>query len=214
MNTNVLNIGDKALIQKKERKDENEYTSQIQDINGNELKISTPMYKSALIRLPEQTRVELLVFGEGKVYEFDAEVKKTTIEDKLYFTDIVVVTPVQKVERRCYFRVKTTEDILVKKIDENNQSNPNEYIKAITIDISGGGLQFSSTYDFEDNTMVEIKIDVDGKELLLDGKLLNKTVQQGLGSYKYTVEFLNLDNLSQEEIISYVFKVQREKLRK
>ena len=69
MNTSVLKIGDKAIIQKKTRRDENEYTSQIQDIKGNTLRISTPMYRSALIRLQEKTRIEVLIYGDGKVYE-------------------------------------------------------------------------------------------------------------------------------------------------
>lgn len=211
MNTNVLKIGDKAIVQKKIRKDDNEYTSQLQDIKGNILRISTPMYKSALIRLQEKTIIELLIYGDGKVYEFDAEVMGTISEGNIYYTDILVVTPVKKVERRYYFRIKTAEDIFIREKDREDQE---EYIKAITIDLSGGGLQFSSTYDFEVKTQVEIKMDIGGQEIILDGKILNKSVQEGLGSYKYTVKFLNLDNSIQEMIIGHVFKIQRDNLKK
>lgn len=211
MNTNVLKIGDKAIVQKKIRKDDNEYTSQLQDIKGNILRISTPMYKSALIRLQEKTIIELLIYGDGKVYEFDAEVMGTISEGNIYYTDILVVTPVKKVERRYYFRIKTVEDIFIREKDREDQE---EYIKAITIDLSGGGLQFSSTYDFEVKTQVEIKMDIGGQEIILDGKILNKSVQEGLGSYKYTVKFLNLDNSIQEMIIGHVFKIQRDNLKK
>lgn len=210
MNTSVLKIGDKAIIQKKTRRDENEYTSQIQDIKGNTLRISTPMYRSALIRLQEKTRIEVLIYGDGKVYEFDAEVIENIIIDSLYFTDILVLTPVVKVERRYYFRIKTAQDVFIR---EKN-SEQEDYIKAITIDLSGGGLQFSSTHNFENDIEVEMKMEIDEQEILLDGKMLNQSVQEGLGSYKYTVKFLNLDNSIQEMIIGHVFKIQRDNLRK
>ena len=210
MNTSVLKIGDKAIIQKKTRRDENEYTSQIQDIKGNTLRISTPMYRSALIRLQEKTRIEVLIYGDGKVYEFDAEVIENIIIDSLYFTDILVLTPVVKVERRYYFRIKTAQDVFIR---EKN-SEQEDYIKAITIDLSGGGLQFSSTHNFENDIEVEMKMEIDEQEILLDGKMLNQSVQEGLDSYKYTVKFLNLDNSIQEMIIGHVFKIQRDNLRK
>lgn len=211
MNTDVLKIGDKVIVRKKFKKDELEYTSQIQDIDGVKIRLLTPMYKSALIRIPEQTKVEVLVFGEGKVYELDAEVKELINDNNLHYTDIVVIGNIRKIERRYYFRVQTMKDILIR---EKNQENPEEFANALTIDLSGGGLQFSSTNDFSENSVIEIKMGIDDKEVLLEGEILSKSRQVELRSYRYTVKFLNLDNLVQEMIIRYVFKIQRENLGK
>lgn len=211
MNTDVFKIGDKVIVKKKFRKDELEYTSQIQDIDGVKIRLLTPMYKSALIRLPEQTKIEVLVFGEGKVYELDAEVKELVNDNNLHYTDIVVIGDIRKIERRYYFRVQTMKDILIR---EKNQEDPEEFVNALTIDISGGGLQFSSTIDFAKNSVIEIKMGIDDKEVLLEGEILSKSRQTELRSYRYTVKFLNLDNLVQEMIIRYVFKIQRENLGK
>ena len=59
-----------------------------------------------------------------------------------------------------------------------------------------------------------MKIEIDGEEFQIDGEVLSKFKQEGLGSYKYTVKFLNLDNAIQESIVKYVFKLQRESLKK
>lgn len=211
MNTDVLKIGDKIIIKKKVRKDESEYTSQIQDIDGKKIRILTPMYRSVLVRLQEKTRIELLVYGDGKVYYLDAEVIKTAVENNLYYTDIVAVSEVEKMERRNYYRVRTMKDILVRLKDEEN---PQEYESALTIDLSGGGIMFSSTHEYSEDTDIEIKMNIDDSPVILDGKVLNKEKQEGLRSYKYTVQFVNLDRSVKEKIITHVFKLQREALQK
>ncbi len=211
MNTDVLKIGDKIIIKKKIRKDESEYTSQIQEIDGKKIRILTPMYRSVLIRLPEKTRIELLVYGEGKVYFLEAEAIQSIVENNLYYTDIVAVSEVEKMERRNYFRVRTMKDILVRVKDEEN---PEEYEPALTIDLSGGGIMLSSTQEYSEDNDIEIKMTIDGSPVILDGKVLNKEKQEGLRSYKYTVKFLNLDSSVKEKIITHVFKLQREALQK
>ena len=211
MNTDVLNIGDKIIIKKKARKDESEYTSQIQEIDGKKIRMLTPMYKSVLIRLQEKTRIELLVYGTGKVYFLEAEVVETIVEDNLYYTDIIAVSEVEKMERRNYFRVRTMKDILIRVKD---QENPQEYEPALTIDLSGGGIMFSSTYEYLEDTEIEIKMTIDDSPVILSGKVLNKEKQQELRSYKYTVKFIDLDSSIKEKIITHVFKLQREALQK
>lgn len=211
MNTKVLTIGDKAIVRKRSKIDKNEYTTQIQDINGKDIRILTPMYRSALIRLRPDTRIEVLVFGASKVFEFDAQVKETASDGNLNYTDIVLTSSIKKIERRNYFRVKITKDICVR---EKNEKNPNDFVSAITIDLSGGGVQFSTSHKFTEGINLEIKMEIDGKEILVNGELLNKSWQDGLGIYKYSVEFLDLSDLIQEMIIKYVFKIQREKLSK
>lgn len=209
MNTSVLTIGDKAIVKRRSEIDKSEYTTQIQDIDGKNIRISTPMYKSALIRLRQKTRIELLVLGTTKVFELDAEVVGIDSEGNLNYTDIVVTSNIKKIERRNYFRVKMVKDIYIREKDEEELD---EFVRAITIDLSGGGIQFSTSHDFPKDIIVELKMEIDGKEVLMDGELLNKSWQEEFGVYKYSVEFKDLSNLVQEMVIRYVFKIQREKL--
>lgn len=209
MNTNVLTIGDKAIIKRRSQIDKTEYTTQIQDIDGDKIRISTPMYKSALIRLRQKTRIELLVLGTSKVFQLYAEVVGIGSEGNLSYTDILVTSDIKKIERRNYFRVKMVKDIGVR---EKNEEELSEFVSAISIDLSGGGIQFSTSHNFQEGIDVEIKMEMDEKEVLMDGVLLSKSWQEGLGVYKYSVEFKGLSNLVQEMVIGHVFKIQREKL--
>ncbi len=211
MDTGAFQIGSRAIIKKKVRRDDSEFTTQIQNVEGDKIRILTPMYKSALIRLHPETRIELSVFSGSKFYQFDAEVIDSMVEDNLYYTDIKVTSTIRKIERRDYFRVEAMKDILVRKKDDKS---PKDYSRGITIDLSGGGVQFSSTQVFSEGTVIEMKIDIDGEELQLEGEILRRQAQEGLGSYKYTVKFLDLNKLTQDIIVKFVFKIQREKLSK
>lgn len=211
MSTSVLKIGSRATVRKKVRRDDSEFSTQIESVDGDRIRILTPLYKSILIRLHPGTRIEMSVFDGLNLYQFDAEAIDTVIDDKINYTNIKVTSDITKLERRSYFRVEVMQDILVRKKDDEN---PKDYSKGIAIDLSGGGIQFSSTGIISESSIIEIKIELDGEELNLDGEVLNRVHQEHLRSYKYMVKFIDLDKFTQEKIVRYVFKVQREKLQK
>ncbi len=210
MNTNDLKVGSKVILKKSMSQDKHEYTTQIQEIIGNTLRVLTPMHKSILVRLHEGTEVELLAYSTGRVHLVSGKAGSTSTEGSLYYTEIIV-NSVKKIERRNYFRVKTMEDLLIR---VKNDEEPEEYSEGLTIDLSAGGLMFSSMRCFEENSIIEMKLGIDEDELILEGQILTRVEQLGLASYKHTVEFINLDREKQEMLVKYVFKVQREKLRR
>lgn len=210
MNTNDLKVGSKVILKKIVSQDKHEYTTQIQEIDGNILRVLTPMYKSILVRLHEGTEVELLAYSTGRVHSVFGKAGITSTDGGIYYTEIIV-SEVKKIERRNHFRVKAMEDILIR---TKNDEETEEFSNGLTIDLSAGGLMFSSMHCFEENGIIEMKLGIDEEELLLEGKVLTRVEQIGLASYKHTVEFLNLDKETQELIVRYVFKVQREKLRR
>ena len=212
MDTSVLKIGSKVIINKKVKNDENDYISQIENVEGNKIKILTPMYKSALIRLHEGTNIGLMVFSDLGIYKLDAEVGASTVDKLLHYTELKATSKVAKFERRDHFRLKIMKDILVRKKDENDEKEEPEYVKCITIDLSGGGIQFSSTEKFEENDIVEMSIDMDDDKMILKGEILSVVKQEGVGNYKYGTKFVDMCESVRERVIRYIFKVQREKL--
>ncbi|AFS79552.1 type IV pilus assembly protein PilZ [Gottschalkia acidurici 9a] len=209
MDTSILKIGSKVIINKKVKSDENDYISQIENVEGDKIKILTPMYKSTLIRLHEGTNIGLMVFSDLGVYKLDAEVGGTIVDKLLHYTELKATSKVAKFERRDHFRLKIMKDVLVRKNDENEEM---EYAKCLTIDLSGGGIQFSSTEKFEENDVVEMRIDMDDEEMVLKGKILSVVKQESVGNYKYGTKFVDIRESIREKVIRYIFKVQREKL--
>lgn len=215
MNTGALQIGSRVIVIKNTEKDKNEYTSQIESVDGKNIRILAPMYKSALIKLHEGLSINLTVFSDGKLYRFNAVVDKNVSEGFLHYVDITATSKIEKIERRDYFRIQMMKDILVrKKEDTNEEYNAEEYIKAVLVDLSGGGMQFSAREKFEVDDEMEIKIDIGGKETLLMGIILNVIKQEEVKTYRYGVQFKDMDRMLREKIVTYVFKVQREQLNK
>ena len=215
MRTSVLKIGSKGVIKKKVRRDENEFTTRIENIDGDIIRVLTPLYKSILIRLHPGTRVEVSVFDSLNLYQFEAEAINTVIEDNIYYTDMKIVSEITKLERRNYFRVEAMKDVLLRKKAEGDMHDTEEdYAKGITVDLSGGGLQLITAEVFSQSCIVEMRLELDDEELKLDGEVLNRIYQEDLLSYRYMIKFVNLDKFTQEMIVKFVFKLQREKIQK
>ncbi|NLZ81748.1 MAG: PilZ domain-containing protein, partial [Clostridiales bacterium] len=89
-----------------------------------------------------------------------------------------------------------------------------EYIKGITIDISGGGLQFTSdrAHSKGEYVIIEFPIIVQGKiknlsilsEIVLTEKLPNR-----VGIYEHRISYVNISNKDREDLIKYIFEEER-----
>ncbi|QNO16437.1 PilZ domain-containing protein [Alkalicella caledoniensis] len=74
-------------------------------------------------------------------------------------------------------------------------------------DLSGGGLSFSSEEDVELDQLLEVKIN-DGKSLILVlGKIVRK--QKLENHYLYGLEFVYIDEKTQDKLVQFIFNVQR-----
>ena len=215
MSTGVLQTGSRVIILKNTEKDNNEYTSQIESVDGKKIRILAPMYKSALIKLHEGLNINLTVFSDGKLYRFDAIVDKSVSEGMLHYVDIIVSSKIEKIERRDYFRIQTMKEVLIRKKEiSNEKQKDNNYTQSVLIDLSGGGMQFSTREKFKAGDEIDILINIEGKDISLAGKILNINEQSELRTYRYGVEFKDMDRMIRENIVTYVFKTQREQLRK
>lgn len=211
MGSSILELGSKVIVLKDTVKDKNEYVSQIINVDEEYIRIMTPMFKSALIKLHDGFNINLTVFSGGKVYRFDAKVVRNVTEGFLHYVDILPTSEIKKIERRDHFRIEIIKDILVGKRVRRDEDV--EYIKATAVDLSGGGIQISTEEKFEIEDEIKIQIEIDGEHIALSGKVVNINIQEQLGMFKYGVKFNNVERMIQEKIVSYVFKTQREQLK-
>jgi len=91
---------------------------------------------------------------------------------------------------------------------------------AFSLDMSGGGLRLVSLEPLarQDRLLLKIYLDEKNKEqlLLLKGKVVRVSTIKigGWKRYRAGISFLNLDQKIQEQIISYLFTVMRQKVEK
>lgn len=89
---------------------------------------------------------------------------------------------------------------------------------AFTLDMSGGGIRMVTLNPLKRNDYLQLKISLFEKQqsqlLLLEGRVV-RVVPLNIGGwkrYRVGVSFINIDHKVQERIISYLFKLMRNKI--
>ncbi|KNF08252.1 type IV pilus assembly protein PilZ [Gottschalkia purinilytica] len=203
----IFKTGNKVILGRKFRDDE-EYTSRIEKFDNGDIRILTPISKSKLVGFREGAEIKLVVFDKDKMYKLNGIVQRNIEDNTLHYTDIKPVSEINKIERRNYFRVSMS-----KKIKVISHSIGRKTFYADTIDISGGGMQFITDKVLNDDDELLIELNIDDEIILLNGKVINIITSQYTQKLRYCVKFVDMDFRTQDKIIKYLFKVQRERLR-
>lgn len=239
MISKIISPGDRIELKKPEKLVEKEddtekkthikpYVSQVYDILDDEqLKIAMPMVEGRVIPLPLHARYDMCFFTSGGLYQAKGVITDRYKEDGLYILVVELTSELKKFQRRQYFRLEYTMDIIYKAIDEkelveavaniesSDEVEDDEFNKGIVLDISGGGLRFTSNQELERNSIIIIKIDMGGESenIFLANIINSKKVQNRESVYEHRAEFRNMQNATREHLIKFIFDTER-KLRK
>lgn len=211
-----FNIGDRIQVIPLDRKIKAEYVSQIADIFDGILDIFNPIYKSSLVYFRNDEALRIIVSKKEAVYEFDTKVLDKSF-GKIPLIRLKIVSELNKIQRRGYYRLKITKTIKLRKIDKNkNEEDINSYYEGILADISGGGMLLFSKYDLDKNDLVEIEIKInENKMIILYGVVRRKQFDIGKSFlYEYGIEFQNMKNADREALIKFIFDEQRKLLKR
>lgn len=87
--------------------------------------------------------------------------------------------------------------------------------QAVAMDVSGGGVRIASKVKEEEGTFIELKLPlVNGKErtvLYTKAKILKVLPSSQSGVYELRVEFIDILEADREEIVKYIFDMERKK---
>lgn len=214
----ILQVGEKidVLIRDPLNKKRKRCYSMIYDlVSGDEAIITLPMSggKAILLRVGEIIKVSF--FRPDGEFLFHAQiVERLRSETNLLFK-IKPTSPTKRLQRRNFFRLKTTIPILYRVNDGQNFESSGSYKKGYTCDISGGGMKIAVNEFLESNSIIEIKLLLFGtSEIILEGRTL-RTEKEITEKPKYFVAicFINISQDARDEIIKFIFNEQR-KLRK
>lgn len=202
--------------------------SQVYDIiDDNQLKIGMPIVEGRVIPLPVNARFNICFFTSGGLFKSRFVVTDRYKEEGLYVLVIELISELKKYQRRQYYRLEYTMDIEYMPIEEElRESIKNEEITiedamtdgnlktGVLLDISGGGIRFTSNEQLEANIDLLLKLDIclaNNKKvngvvgtLLSSNKLQNKD-----GVYEQRVVFCDMTQMTRETIIRYIFEQER-----
>ena len=218
--------------------------SQLNDIiDENTLDIAIPTENSKLLLYEVGTRVELRFVTTSGMYVCKAAVAQRCKQGTRTFYIMTILSELSKEQRRQYFRLEkimnmqyhkaSVEEIeIVNRIrdkaykDEYELKAMMSYLgelnipdeKAVLCDISGGGIKFFSGEILEKDSLIRMKILLEGGDILpldLFGRIItsDRSRNQNLMRIENRVEFININRDTREKIVKYIFNEDR-KLRR
>jgi len=210
----IMQIGEKIeVVMHNNSKSENRvYFSMVQDIpQEDEIIITLPVFKGRPVVLNLGQEVKINFFRESGQFYFIAEVTDRMESDSVRLVKLKQTSPVYRLQRRNFYRLRIRMPVLITTVEENLQQNEVGYTKAYTVDISGGGIRILTNCELKPGQRVECAITLTEKQKLkVDGLVVRSTASLSEG-YKYDVgiKFTEILEAERDKIIQFIFEQQR-----
>ncbi len=200
--SDILKINQNIKIEVKEGPYQGGYTSKIADIFSDSIGIVTPYMQEEIVSLRIGLEIEVFLTGDRAAYRFDSRIVDRK-RDEVPLLIISLPENIIRIQRRDYFRIDVNKGIKYRRVDEDE-----EYRETTTADISGGGVKMAVNEKLENDTIVEVKLDIPGlKEIPLQARVVN---QYNLpGGRAVGIEFTDINIKQQDIIIGWMFDYQR-----
>lgn len=206
------------------------YFSKIYDIIGEDkLKIAMPMDGTHLIFPAINTRYELSIHTKGGIYHCKGIVIERYKEASLHVMILEVYTGIQKFQRRQHYRFACNLIITYRVLSQAEASlltdsdaleafrdalSERGYLKGVTLDISGGGIRFTSAQLIEPDTSIlcNFSIDMEGKKnsfSVISRLVQSKEMPHRKNQYEHRVKFDSISDQDRETLIRFIFEEER-----
>lgn len=207
MNLEILNEGDKVILGTVSLMEETEFVTRVEKISENTVTVLSPICKGAILRVPENSRVDIVFFSEEKIFKSKGISTGNFKTGNFHLTEIEIKSKVERFERRNYYRLSTMNPIRIIKTDSE------KVISGKTLDLSGGGMQIKSEEKLNRGEKLLIELDLKGEFLELDSEVVS--IVEGINSKeeKYGIKFVDIGEKVRDKIISYIFSIQRDRMR-
>ena len=240
MYSNIVKIGDKVdiriLQQVEQAKRTGErpmvYHSKVQEIRKDGLlEILVPVEKGKSVSIPQGIRLEFMFFSSGDIYRCIAHIKERYAKGKMFFFLVEPKTPLEKHQRRDYYRFECAMDMQYMPITEAEAEMeevaelkehhrlyyPQDLpIDAVAVDLSGGGIRFVGKPPGPKWKYLLMTIRLENKAMnhLLEivGDILTCQKIEGKSKevkYEYRVNFILKNQMEREIIVKYIFEQER-----
>lgn len=200
-------------------------------VDDSTLVISNPTIKTRLIPLHSGERYDGYFFQGRKIYTARFVVDKPFTDGNFRVVRIRLLNDLEKYERRQFYRLETTMDIryliltpdnteeFKKAVQEHRLALLEGFQPGTTLDISGGGMRFSSSEEIPKDSMLivqmNVRIEDENRSYTFPAKRLSSERQrENRNLYIHRIQFVDFKHDVREELVKYIFKRQRDRLKK
>lgn len=208
----VIKVGQRIKVSLASDKKDNVYASRVEDVTDRYIIVAMPMDKGYPIIPLSGEMINVIIFSDQSSFRFFSNfiekqasplpVWKLTWPDK-----------VEKYQQRAFVRVD--DMIQLTAVIEDSEGNLSEPLKGCTRNVSGGGLNIILNHRVRVDDILHVetedlpivgKLHVDCKVKRVDIPVSTK------GIYWVGVQFTNISDRDQTQLIRYIFYKQREML--
>jgi len=185
------------------------YFSSIQDFREGSLSVSLPYRRNKPLVLQVGDRVKITIPGDSEAFTFVSEVVGQRY-DPIPLFDLALPERIERIQRRHFVRLPVNIDVFFAEGEEAEENLT--YFKAVTVDLSEGGMRIraSQNYPLETCLWVKFTLPVEDNPVEVFTKTrVVRTVVQFLDSgkfYETALEFIDLPGLRRDQIFAYVFR--------
>ena len=242
--TDVISPGDKIDIQLTYQIEKNNngelveinlYKSSVLDfISNSEIEIYMPSENGKVVLFQNGLRLRMLFYSKRSLYECHGIVKNRCKKDNILSLIIELKTPLEKYQRREFYRIECTIDMQYYHISEEvakletteqlfSEIQDFEYIdkehKAIIQDISGGGIRFVTDEMLDKGSyllaVIRLTNDkIDNTFYLVCKIIASDKIEHMQNKFSNRAKFNFKEIKDRETIVRYVFEEERRIRRK
>jgi len=213
----MLEINQRLELEVKSGEYAGTYLSRVEEIGEQDIKIAIPVEKGSIVPLRLKTPVTVTVQGKDAVYSAD-----TFIVGRLLtpIPILVLLKPKEfrRIQRRDYVRVEANLPVTIE-LSKNEEEQV--VILSRTCNISGGGMMLSLDLDsleeteFSVDAVLDLNIEIPELEQPIKaiGRIVRCEEKKSPNSGNELclgLKFTLIEEKDRDQIISYVFKRQRE----
>lgn len=243
--SNTVNIGDKIEIKQLDQKGDpiksaKTYVSQVLDFTGDKnISIATPIKGGMVVILNKGENYRLCFYTMKGLYQCNCTMIQTYRENNMIVALVSVISKLEKLQRRQYYRLECVHEIeyrriseeemklkekLVKRLFENPEDKSDtrkklaklnqDWLRGTITDLSGGGCRFTSEQELKQGDKVRIRLEFliknELKKLVLNSDIIiSQKIINRLGFYEHRAEFSHISESDREDLIKYIFEQER-----
>ncbi|HPF29943.1 MAG TPA: flagellar brake domain-containing protein, partial [Lachnospiraceae bacterium] len=150
--------------------------------------ITNPTMQARLVPMHPDEKFDCYFFVNGKIYNSRVKIMRNLLDGKMRTVKISILDEIEKYERRQFYRLETSMEIGYLLLTADNANDFKEAVKSnrllemkgfvtgTTIDLSGGGVRFTSDKLLPENGMIitHMTANMDGtvKHYIFLGKII------------------------------------------
>lgn len=243
----LIKIGDKVELKQLDQKGNpiksaNTYVSQVVDyVDEDIISIASPIKSGLLVILNRWFNYRMYFYTSKGLYQCDGQVHKMYRENNIPMVMMKLVSDLERVQRRQYFRLECVHEILYRHfteeeikleekliydhdITQEEQAEirkrlaqlKNQWINGCITDLSGGGCRFNSREELNPGEKIIIKLNFklknELKRLEITACIIaSEKMYKRTGFYEHRAEFYDISHKDREDLIKYIFEQERKR---